>query len=194
MTTDVGAVLGALDRINAEDPRRAPLDGKEVPSEIAHAERLTRWVLKLDPAASPALRVAARGQHVGRWKSPREKYPMDRGGYLRWREDLKKMHADTVAGVLKNAGHDEAFIERVRSLILKKNIKTDPDAQTLEDGLCLVFLETQFDDLKSKTPDDKMREIVRKTWKKMSDKGHAAALALPFTPAQKTFLQETLSA
>ena len=58
----------------------------------------------------------------------------------------------------------------------------DQDAQTLEDGLCLVFFETQFMDLMEKTPVDKMAILVRKTWKKMGPKGREIALQmkLPF--------------
>jgi hypothetical protein len=194
MTSDrLAAALRALDDFNARDPRRDALDGKEWPFEVAYAERLSRWVLRLAPGASEALRAAARGQHAGRWTVPRESYPEGRGGYLRWREDLKKLHAKTTGEILAAAGYEPAFVERVRSLILKKNIKTDPEAQVLEDALCLVFLETQFAGLKGKTPDDKMRDIVRKTWAKMGDAGRAAALALPLAAPLKDFLKETLS-
>jgi hypothetical protein len=193
VTGDLSAALAAVDAANAEDPRRALLDGREAPFELAHAERMTRWVKALRPDASPALLVAARGQHVRRWTSPREKYPEGRGGYLRWREDLKRFHADTVAGFLARAGFDEAFLARVRALILKKDIKTDPEAQALEDALCLVFLETQLADLVAKTPADKMRDIVRKTWAKMGEAGRAAALKLPLAENLKSFLAEALA-
>ena len=43
-----------------------------------------------------------------------------------------------------------------------------PEAQTLEDGLCLVFLETQFADLRAQHPAAKIADIVQKTWRKMS--------------------------
>lgn len=182
----------AVDDFNRKDPRRRTEDGEAVPLELWYARRLTEWVLRLDPGASEALRLAARAQHIGRWTVPRERYPEGRGGYLRWREDLKKYHAETAGGLLAAAGYDAAFMERVRSLILKKDIRGDRDTQTLEDALCLVFLETQFAELKDKTPDDKMREIVRKTWKKMGPQGQKAALGLPLAAPLKTFLKETL--
>jgi hypothetical protein len=193
VTGPVDRALAAIDARNAGDPRRDVLDGRELPFEQAHAERLTRWVLKLRPGASNALRLAARGQHVARWTVPRDRYPAGRGGYLRWREDLKKFHAETVGGILSSLDFPQEEIDRVRSLILKKDIKTDAEAQTLEDALCLVFLETQFADLKSKTPDDKMADIVRKTWAKMGEAGRAAALALPLPAEQKAYLGSILA-
>src|SRR5437016_5945016 len=103
-------VLLAIDAYNRKDPH-----GREFP----YSERLTRWVLKLDPSPSEALRIAARGQHIGRWTVPRDSYPMDRIGYLRWREDLKKFHAQTVGDLMAKEKYLESEIEAVRVIILK---------------------------------------------------------------------------
>jgi hypothetical protein len=43
---------------------------------------------------------------------------------------------------------------------------------------CLVFLEHYFADFASKHERDKLIDIVRKTWAKMSPAGRAAALEL----------------
>jgi hypothetical protein len=190
MMSRLDQVLEAIDRANAADPHREA-DGS--PKELAYSKRLTDWVLRLEPQASEFLRIAARGQHVGRWKVPRASYPLDRGGYLRWREDLKKLHARTVAEIMEQAGYSEEERRKVQEIILKRNLR-DPDTQTVEDALCLEFLATQFDDLKNKTPDDKMAEIVRKTWKKMSARGQDSALKLDLRPDQRSFLEAALSA
>jgi len=183
--TDLQRVLASIDAFNAQDPR-----GYELP----YSEKLTAWVHKLWPEAPETLRIAARGQHIGRWTVPRDSYPMDRAGYLRWREGLKRFHAQKTGDLMAEAGYPVETIEKVSSIILKKNFQTDPEAQTIEDALCLVFLETQFQELIDKTPREKMIEIVRKTWKKMSPRGHAAAEGLPFTADQKALLQEALAA
>jgi hypothetical protein len=151
-------------------------------------------VLKLVPDASEPLRIAARGQHIGRWTIPRDRYPMDRIGYLRWREDLKKFHAEKVAELMRRAGYADRLIERTRSIILKKNFKTDPEAQTIEDALCLIFLETQLTDLMHKTPADKMLVIIQKTWAKMSPQGREAALDIHFEPEAGELIRQALSA
>jgi hypothetical protein len=185
-------LLADIDAFNDQDPNQDVVNGAARPRERVYAERLTAWVLKLNPDASEALRIAARGQHIGRWTSPRDTYPMDRGGYLRWREDLKRYHAQTVGGLMEKAGYSPEERERVRLLILKKNIHGDPDTQTLEDALCLIFLESQFEDLKRKTPDEKMIDIIQKTWRKMSAQGRDAALSLPLPPEHAALVKAAL--
>jgi hypothetical protein len=186
--------LKEIDRFNSQDPRQRVVDGIAHPQELAYSKLLTEWVLKLDPNASEALRIAACGQHISRWMVPRAEYPADRSGYLRWREDLKAFHAEKVGGILRDVGYEEDFIQRVQSLVLKKNIKKDTDAQTLEDALCLVFFETQFMTLMKKTPVDKMKILVRKTWKKMGAKGRDMALQMNLPLEEKHFLESILSA
>ena len=186
-------VLARIDQLNSEDPTTELVEGFVRPHELVYSQRLTDWVLRLNPSASEALRIAARGQHVRRWTIPRSQYEMNRRGYLRWRETLKTYHAETVAALTREAGYPEEAVERVRLLILKKHLATDPDTQTLEDALCLVFLETQFKDLKQKTADETMAEVIRKTWKKMSAKGRAEALRLPLAPDERAFLDRALS-
>jgi hypothetical protein len=117
---------------------------------------------------------------------------MTRAGYLRWRSDLKQMHARKSAEILREVGYDEATIRQVTELNLKKGLGQDHDCQVLEDALCLVTLQYQLSDLMEKTDPEKMIGILRKTWKKMSEAGREHALALPFSEAQKELLQRAL--
>jgi hypothetical protein len=168
--------LAAIDVANAADPRRTA-DGKSV--EVDHSDRLTRWVERLCPTPSDALRIAARGQHIERWTSPRATFPEGRAGYLRWREELKKFHARRVGDIMGEAGYGTEDVARVTALITKAAHRAgDAQGQALEDGLCLVFLETQYRDLAAKTPKEKMDDIVQKTLRKMSPiaQQHAKAL------------------
>jgi hypothetical protein len=183
-STNFDEAVRRIDEYNGRDPH-----GRELP----YSKRLTDWVLKLKPDASEALCLAARAQHIGRWTVPRADYPQDRGRYLRWRETLKGFHARTAGEILREAGYGPDVVGRVQELILKKNLKNDPETQALEDGLCLVFLETQFDDLKEKVSRDKMADVVRKTWKKMSPAGREQALALPLPENKKRFIAEVVS-
>ena len=75
----------------------------------------------------------------------------------------------------------------------KRTLPHDPDAQTLEDALCLVFLQTQFADLRQKTPEDKMRDILKKSWAKMSERGRAEALRLPMREEDRAVLEQALA-
>lgn len=186
----------AIDRIdaaNAQDPNRLIINGLERPLELAHAEMRTAWIHKLKGnQASEALLLAARGQHLRRWEIPRETYPRDRAGYLAWRNALKEFHAEQTGAIMRAAGYDEGTIERVGQLILKKRLKLDPEVQALEDSLCLVFLETQFADFAKKEP-EKIIDIVRKTWRKMSAEGQNFALQLPLKPEALTIIKEALA-
>ncbi len=188
MMSRLDAVLQKIDELNRQDPNTEVVGGAPQPHELVYSQRMTEWVLRLNPNASEALRIAARGQHIQRWTIPRDRYPMNRQGYLRWREVLKAFHIETVQGLMREVKYDEGLCARVGLIMSKKALADDPDTHTLEDALCLVFLETQFDELRRKTPDDKMRVIVQKTWQKLSPQGRAAALALPLSADDQRWL------
>ena len=177
----------AFDQLNALDPVKEAVDGGERPRLVVQADRLSSWVERLDPRASEALRLAARCQHVERWKIAREEFPPGRVGYLQWRTKLGRFHADRAESILRGAGYDDEVVHAVRRIVTKQNLHSNPDSQTMEDALCLVFLEFEFDAFLAKHPDeDKAVEILEKTWKKMSPRGREAALTLALSPrAQK---------
>lgn len=174
----IAAAFAKFDAFNAADPNMLTVDGVAVPKELHYARRMTAWLEKIAPNASPALRLAARAQHIGRWTSPRGDFPMDKASYYKWRRALYAYHAETAGRLLAEAGFDDIAIARVGELLRKEKIKTDAEAQTLEDVACLVFLENFYTDFSRKHDDAKVIDILQKTWKKMSPAGHAAALDL----------------
>ncbi len=186
------AALRRFDEENSRDPNREMVGGVSHPRELLYAERLTGWVLRLCPDAAEELRLAARCQHICRWEIPRNSYPMTRPGYLKWRADLKKFHAQKAGEILHEAGYDEDTIRRVQDLNLKKQFPDDAETRTLEDALCLVFLQFQFADLAAKTSEDKTINALQKSWAKMSEAARAEALKLEFGPREKTLLQRAL--
>ncbi|MEO1857804.1 MAG: DUF4202 domain-containing protein [Rubritalea sp.] len=181
-----------FDTTNAQDPRIWEVGGIAHPQELWFSERHTEWVKKLKPDASEALLLASRCQHICRWEVPRTTYPMGRPGYLKWRSDLKLFHADKAGELLKEVGYDDEIIARVQQLNLKKNLSTDSECQTLEDALCLTFMQYQFDDLIADTEERKMIKIVQKTWGKMSEQGHTEALKLDFSEESLAIVQKAL--
>lgn len=190
MNDKFAAAIRRFDEENSRDPNCEA--GQ--PRELLYAQRLTAWALKLAPAASEPLRLAARCQHICRWESPREHYPMTKPGYLKWRADLKKFHADKSGAILREVGYDNDTIRRVQDLNLKKNFPVDADCCVLEDALCLVFLEFQFSPLVAKSDDEKMINAVRKSWAKMTEAGRAAALKLNFGEREKILIGKALAA
>ena len=182
-----------FDAYNQQSPEKLVWEGKEYPSEYFYALKLHDWVKKLEPHAPESLLLASRSQHIGRWEIARKSYPDGRVGYLKWRSDLGKFHAQKAAEILTAVGYDETEIKRVREIILKQRIKLDEDVQTMENALCLVFLEYQFDDLIEKLSEEKMIDILRKTWEKMSDPGRNAALAMQYSKPGTELLQKALN-
>jgi hypothetical protein len=161
--------VALIDEANGEDPNVVLVGGLERPKELAHAEMATEWIRRLRPDASELLLVATRAHHLRRWESPRAGYPTGRDGYLRWKVDLQRRHAAAAEPLLTEAGYGDDEIERVQSIIRKRRLTSDPDVQAFEDALCLVFLETQLDELADKLDDDAMVEVLRKSLDKMSD-------------------------
>jgi len=184
--------LRRFDEENSRDPNFETVDGAQHPRELIYAQWLTDWVLKLCPNASEELRLAARCQHLCRWKIPRNSYPMDRPGYLKWRADLKRFHAERAGEILREVGHSDSIVARVQDLNLKKNFPADPESRVLEDALCLVFLEHQLAELAAKTAEDKVIVALQKSWKKMTPAAHAQALKLSYTPQEKVLIEAAL--
>jgi len=187
------AAIERFDAGNARDPNGTLVDGEPRPKELVYGRRMTAWLLRLEPAASEALQLAARAQHLMRWSIPREDYPKDRAGYLKWRTTLYDFHAEKAAEILRNVGYDDATIARVRSLIRKEKLKADPEMQLLEDVICLVFLENYFAEFAADHDEEKLVRILRRTWAKMSPRGHAAALKLELPERERKLIERALS-
>ena len=181
-----------FDALNEQDPNQEEAEGKLFSKELLYAQRMSERLLVYVPDASEALQLAARCQHLCRWEIPRSTFPLGRKGYNQWRAKLKVFHADKAAEVLEKVGYEQATIERVRFLVLKKQLKRDAETQLLEDVICLVFLEFYFEKFAAKHPKEKVIDILQKTWRKMSEQGQQAALALPLTEAAKELIGEAL--
>jgi hypothetical protein len=187
------AAIARFDAENARDPRKVVHEGLAQPLELVYSRWLTDWVLRLRPAASEALRLAARCQHLCRWEIPRESFPATRAGYLQWRQKLKTFHADKAAEILRDVGYDPELIEQVRALNLKQHFPEDAEARVLEDALCLLFLERQFAELAQKTTREKMLGALQKCWAKMTPAARALAQAMTYGPLEQQLLTDALA-
>jgi hypothetical protein len=172
--------VSLMDAANSKDPNVEVADGKEWPKELLYSHRMSDMLERYKPATDDVAKLAIRGQHIQRWKSPRDAYPMNRKGYHQWRTDLYKFHADTVAGIMSQAGYDDEALERVKQAVGKRALKVNKDTQLLEDIAGLVFIEYYMLAFAEKHPEydeEKWIDIIRKTWKKMSADTHEFALA-----------------
>lgn len=186
--------LRRFDEANAADPRRETVDGEKHPTELIYGRRMSTWLDRIAPDAPEAVRLAVRAQHIRRWEIPRESYSMDRPGYRAWRTDLGKFHAETAAAILREVGYDAEMISHVESILRKERLKTDPDSQLLEDVACMVFLDHYFEDFIDEHDEPKLVSIVRRTWAKMSDRGHTVALKLYLSERAQKIVDKALAA
>lgn len=179
-----------FDEYNANDPKKEMVNNKEISTSLLYALRMTEKLLDYEPNASEHLQLATRCQHIGRWEIPRKNYAMDRSGYLKWRSQLKIHHANIANQILEKIGYDSKIIEKVKDLLLKKQLKQNPETQILEDVICLVFLEYYFDDFSSDHDEEKLVNILKKTITKMSPKGVDTALELPLSDKAKSLISK----
>ena len=188
------AAIDRFDAANADDPNRVTVDGRDQPASLAVARRMSGWLGRLVPDASEALRLAVRCHHLRRWTFPRDAYPMTRSGYHQWRTAAARGHAEQAGAILREVGYDEATVARVGALVRKEGLRSDPETQALEDAACLVFLETGFAEFAERHDEAKIVGILQRTWRKMSPRGQAAALALQLPPGTGALVERALSA
>jgi len=193
-TARFAEAIRLFDAANSEDPNLEPSpDGQLVPKELLYAQRMTACLDRVAPDAPEAVQLAARAQHIRRWHIPRSDYPMTRPAYHQWRNALKKYHAELAGQLMAQAGYEPELIERVQQLLQKQRLKDDPEVQLLEDVICLVFLEYYFLPFAAQHPEEKVVEIVQKTWPKMTERGHELALQLPFSPEALALVMKALA-
>ena len=185
--------MEAFNAANSKDPNFIEVNGFEKPYELVYANWLYEWVMKLNPNAKEELQLAAKCQHIKRWEIPRSKYQDGLKGYTKWKKELAEYHAEEASKILKQVGYDDAVIERVRAINLKKNLKTDSDVQTMEDALCLVTLQYQIEGFSLKHDDEKMIGIIKKTWAKMSDRAKEEALKLSYSERVLSLIKNAIA-
>lgn len=186
------AASSAIDSANADDPNEVTVRGGTVPLALAHGRLAAEWVTRLSPGADDTVVLAARAHHLRRWEVPRSSYPEGRPGYLRWRRDQKQRHADDVASLLDAAGYSSDEIERVRALIRREGLGTDPDTQLVEDAACLVFIETQLGEVSERFDREHLLDVIRKTARKMSPAGLTAVSRIDLGERERSLLEDAL--
>lgn len=192
MSDRLEKVFALIDEANAADPSTTDINGEPVPNELLYGRRMSEWLDRFEPDASEVLQIACRAQHLERWKLPRKDYPMDRAGYHAWRNEQKRRHAQRVGELMAKAGFSGEEAERVGTIIRKERLKRDPEVQTMEDVVCLVFLQFYAADFAVSHEEEKVISILQKTWRKMSDRGQETALGIEMPDAVRQMVRKAL--
>ncbi len=185
--------IAKIDAANSLDPNNEEFEGKIYPKELLYGQRMSGWMEKVAPDANEPLKIAARAQHIQRWELPRSDYDEGKKGYHLWRTSLYRIHAEKAAEIMADCGYSEGEIEKTRQLLLRRKLQSDPEAQILEDVICLVFLENYFLDFSTKHDEAKMIGIIQKTWAKMTPRGHEIALTLDLSEAELALINKALA-
>ncbi|KAJ9270445.1 hypothetical protein DTO212C5_3476 [Paecilomyces variotii] len=186
--------LRRIDEAHSADPNIVTVNGAQVPYELHYANKMTKYLDLHTPSASEPLRLAIRAQHLRRWEVPRSSYPQTKPGYFAWRTFLKKRQAELAEKICLESGYSETEAARVAALVRKEDLKQDQETQALEDVACLVFLDDQFEEFEKGYDEEKIISILRKTWGKMSDRGHELALKIQMSDRAKELVGKALAA
>lgn len=175
MTSRYDQALTLIDAANAKDPNLE--QGR--PKELLYSERMSEMLERFEPEAGELARLTVRAQHIQRFESPRNAWPADRQGYLAWRANLYKFHAERLGIILGEAGYEEGFIEEAKKAVGKRGLKVNPSTQLVEDIAGLVFLEYYLEPFAASHSYDEAKwcDILQKTWRKMSPKARDFALS-----------------
>lgn len=173
--------LERIDEENMKDPTKEAWEGSEMPCAWVYGQRMTQWLLKLQPEPSPELQIAARAQHICRWEIPRDTFPANRKGYLDWRVRMYDFHSEKTLAIMEELGWDEDAQYQVNFYLHKRCLQTNREVQFLEDAACLIFIEHHLLEFAKEHRDQKVVRIIQKTWDKMTEQGHREvyAIALP---------------
>src|SRR5688572_15419813 len=186
--------ITTFDAYNLNDPHQELFEGQLVSKEVLYGQRMSQRLNDYYPAAPEYLKLAAHCQHIGRWEIPRESYAMDRKGYLQWRSVLKTHHAKLAEQILMSCRYDQETIDKVKALLQKKELFSNPDTQALEDVICLVFIEHYLEEFAEKHEPQKVVDILQKTLKKMSPRAKEEAAKIPVSEKIKVLIHQALQA
>lgn len=173
-------VVELIKSANSEDPNQESDGEKSWPKELLYTHRMADMLERYAPEADDVMKLAIQAQHIQRWQSPRDAYPMNKQGYYQWRTNLYQFHADTLAALMQTAAYSETDIERAKRAVAKKALRSNSDTQLLEDVSALVFIEHYMLPFVNKHPEydeEKWLGIILRTWNKVSEKGQKFALS-----------------
>ena len=186
----IQAAFNAFDDYNSADPETELVDGKNTPRALVYGQRMSARLNQFDSNASEAVQLSARCQHVGRWEIARNTYAMDKKGYFQWRH-AEKVHQCNIADkILRECEFDEVIIEKVKFLLMKKELQSNSDTKLLEDVICLVFIEFYLEEFAAKHDDEKVIDILQKTIKKMTPKAIDEISSLSLSDKIKLLIQK----
>lgn len=185
-------LIHQLSVAHLQDPNMVKWNEEVYPAEWLYIQRIVERLEAFEQYASDELIVAANCQHLFRWEVERKTFPEGRIGYYQWRNYLSEYQSMKAKEIILNAGFEAEFADQVKVIVKKENIHMNQEAQTLEDVVCLVFLEYYLNEFMFDKSEESMATIILKTWNKMSERAQQEALKLDYSDGALSVLKKTL--
>lgn len=179
----------AISEIHSCDPSFSLYNGENIPSERLYSERMLMVLNEFEPDSDYILQLAIQCQHFERWKVARDLFSMDRKGYHQWRNAVMDYQLSRTTEVLKNAGIDNADIAEITDTLSKQGNKSYEKAQIVQDVACIVFVKWYLEPFAAKHEIEKVKDIIAKTTRKISQKGLQALQQTTISEAVQILLQ-----
>ena len=121
----------------------AAIAGSEVPEDPAHAENTLAWLLRLEPDADPALRLAALGHDIDR-ATPDRVRRRDFDDYDAFKAAHARRSARLLRNILEECGVEPEVIGEACRLVALHEVGGDPRSDLLREADSLSFFEVNL--------------------------------------------------
>ncbi len=168
--------------------------GSEVPEDPAHAENTLEWLLRLQPGADPALRLAALGHDIDRATPDRvRREAFD--DYDAFKAAHARRGAELLGRILEGCGVAPEVTREACRLVALHEVGGDPRADLLREADSLSFFEVNLPLYHAREGDEETLRRCRWGVARLSPAGrrHLAA-NLPPDPALAALVRRALSA
>ena len=119
--------------------------GSEVPEDPVHSRNTLEWLLRLEPKADPALRIAALGHDIERAVEERKVRRGDFADYDVFKAAHARNSADILNGILRECGVDEErLVREVQRLVCRHEVGGDPRSDLLKDADSLSYFDVNL--------------------------------------------------
>ena len=134
----VPAIETALTRI------RSIIEGSPVPEDLEHSANTLEWLLRLDPHADEALRIAALGHDVERAVSSRRINKADFKSFDEFKAAHAMNSARILAEILEECSVEKSVIKEVFRLVCLHETGGDERSDLLKDADSLSFFDVNL--------------------------------------------------
>ncbi len=122
---------------------RAILSGSPVPEDPRHADNTVQWLLRLEPGADEALRLAALAHDIDRAVPPRVRRA-DFDDYDAFKAAHARRGARLLRGVLGACAVERGIVEEACRLVERHEVGGDPRSDLLRDADSLSYFEVNL--------------------------------------------------